>query len=665
MCGIAGIYDYAGRADPAAVDRMAQTLLHRGPDGGGLYSWPQESPQVALGVRRLSIIDLTGGDQPIFNENRSIALVFNGEIYNHVELRAELERQGHVFRSRTDTETIVHLYEESGLDLFPRIRGMYAFALWDARLGRLVLAVDPVGVKPLYLAQRDRRLLFASEVKALLADGGLPRRLNLPAIDTFLTFGYMIGPETLYDGISRLAPGHVLVVEGDRSRLIQHWSTTFPAASTRPTDEREIIAEARERLTDAVRLQLRSDVPLGLFLSGGIDSASLLALMTRLQGRPVETFTVGYQRRGGARPQDDETLQARRIASHSDAVHRELVLSADDWWNALAGYVYHHDEPNANPSAISLMALAEMGARHVKVVLNGLGGDEIFCGYPSHRAVPIRLRQAEWLRQLAPGVVRDAAARLPWEAAERLLPSARRMRVAGWLLGSMIDLRGLFLPPPEALRRALSYDGLASSAEQRASLYGPELTAAVKTEDHKDRAFEEILRHAWSDDPADLIQALWIHTWLPGNGLLSLDKVTMAHSLEARVPFFDPPLMSFAMGIPSSVRLKSNKHVLREAMRGIVPSYVLERPKQPFGTPTRAWFDHELAGRVQGVLLDPHSLGRGWFGSAAVEALVRRHFRKQADHTELIFRLLLFELWQQTTIDVAPRRPDRLPGCLP
>jgi asparagine synthase (glutamine-hydrolysing) len=659
MCGIAGIYDGsgAGRADPELVDRMAQTLAHRGPDGKGLFSWPTASPQIALGVRRLSIIDLAGGDQPIFNEDRSIALVFNGEVYNHVELRSELERRGHVFRTHTDTETIVHLYEDSGMDLFARVRGMYAFALWDARAGRLILAVDPVGIKPLYLGERDGRLLFASEVKALLVDKDLPRRVNLPAVDTYLTFGYMIGTDTLYEGISRLAPGHALVMEGGRSRLIEHWKTVYPPASERPTDEREIVNEARDRLTDAVRLHLRSDVPLGLFLSGGIDSASLLALMTRLQGRPAETFSVGYKRSGSAPHPDDETLHAKRIASHYGAVHRELVLSAEDWWNALARYVYHHDEPNANPSAISMLALAEMTSRHVKVVLNGLGGDEIFCGYPSHRSLPRRLRQAEWLRRWAPkGVIRRFA-EWPWAAVERALPRARRYRYISVPLSSIIELRSLFSPDPETLRRAMSYDGIASSAEQRAGLYGSELTAASRGEAHLERTFGEILRSASTDDPADRVQALWIRTWLPGNGLLSFDKVTMAHSLEARVPFFDPPLMSFAMRIPSDIRLKANKYVLREAMRDMVPASVLRRPKQPFGTPLRAWFDDDLAARVQAVLLDPRSLGRGWFKPAALEDLVGRHFRGQADHTELIFRLLLFELWQQSTIDAAPCQP--------
>ena len=273
MCGIVGILDqtHTGRADPALVRAMTQTIVHRGPDGDGFFHWPESEPHIALGMRRLSIIDLDTGDQPIFNEDGSIALVFNGEIYNYLELRADLEARGHVFRTQTDTETIIHLYEEHGLDLFGHLRGMYGFALWDRNAERLVLAVDHVGIKPLYLAERDGRLLFASEVKALFADPSLPRRLNLDVLDTYLTFGYMIGAETLYAGVRRLPPGHALIAEHGTTRLIRHWTTEYPPEDERPTDEAAIVEEARARLAESVRLHLRSDVPLGLFLSGGID----------------------------------------------------------------------------------------------------------------------------------------------------------------------------------------------------------------------------------------------------------------------------------------------------------------------------------------------------------------------------------------------------------
>lgn len=664
MCGIVGILDQRreGRADPALVRTMSRVILHRGPDGDGFFHWPESAPQVALGMRRLSIIDLDTGDQPIFNEDHSIALVFNGEIYNYVELRADLEKRGHTFRTRTDTETILHLYEDYGIDLFAHLRGMYAFALWDAKAERLLLAVDHIGIKPLYLAEHDGRLLFASEVKALFADARLPRRLNLATLDTYLTFGYMIGPDTLYEGIRRLPPGHALVVEGQNSRLIQHWNTSYPAAADRPTDEQAIIAEARERLGESVRLHLRSDVPLGLFLSGGIDSASILAMMSQMEPGRIKTFSVGYDVGQGTANPDDETQHARRIAAHFGTDHYERIISAADWWHFLLAYVYYHDEPNANPSIISLQALAEVTARQVKVVLNGTGGDELFCGYRSHRRIPWIIRQSAHLDRVLPRGLRSALIGHPWKQAEALYPTLRRMRYVGALPAYLPEWRALFLPLDEGLRRVASFEGLVWSDRLRDQLYSPALKTAWQNARHKEQAYEAILCRAQTGDPSDLAQALALHTWLPGNGLLAVDKVTMAHSLEARVPFFDPPLMDFATRISPAIRLKSNKFVLREAMRSDLPDFARLRRKQPFGTPILRWFDHELSAQVQAVLLDERSLSRGLFDRSALQILLDRHFSGRVERVEVVFRLLLLELWQQSTLDASPHIPD--PGIL-
>ncbi len=654
MCGIVGIYDQrgAGRADPALVHAMSQIIQHRGPDGDGFHCLPD----VALGMRRLSIIDLNTGDQPIFNEDRSIALVFNGEIYNYVELRADLEQRGHTFYTQTDTETIIHLYEEYGVDLFGHLRGMYGFALWDSNRERLLLAVDHIGIKPLYLAEHNGILRFASEVKALFADPALPRRLNLDTLDTYLSFGYMLGAETLYEGVRRLPPGHALIVQGDQQQLIQHWTTHYVPEAERPTDEPTIIQEARARLSEAVRLHLRSDVPLGLFLSGGIDSASVLALMSQMEPGRIKTFSVGYEVGKGAANPDDETLHARRIAAHFGADHHERIITADDWWNFLLAYVYHHDEPNANPSIISLQALAEVTAQHVKVVLNGTGGDELFAGYRSHRRYPWIVRNATRLDHVLPRAARQTLIGKPWQVIERFYPSMRRIRYVGALPAYLPEWRALFLPTHEGLRRLASFEGLVFSDTLRGQLYSPQLRSAWKNGQHKERTYTEILRRAWADDPGDLVQALTIHTWLPGNGLLAVDKVTMAHSLEARVPFFDPLLLDFVMRIPSAIRLKSNKYVLREAMRADLPDFALQRPKQPFGTPILHWFDHDLSARVQEILLDERSLGRGLFNRTALENLLRRHFNGETEQVEVVFRLLLLELWHQSTIDAPPHK---------
>jgi len=659
MCGIVGLLDLAGnkRADPALVRAMSRTIAHRGPDGDGFYHWPPAAPQVALGMRRLSIIDLDTGDQPIFNEDRSIAIVFNGEIYNYLELRDELEQLGHTFSTRTDTETLVHGYEQWGLDLFGHLRGMYAFALWDTRHERLVRAIDHVGIKPLYLAEHDGRLLFASEAKALFADPTLPRALNLDVLDTFLSFGYMIGSDTLYNGVRRLPPGYALVVENGQQRLIEHWRPRYPAPAQRPTDEKAIVRETGERLREAVRLHLRSDVPLGLFLSGGIDSATMLALMSTLEPGRIKTFSVGYDVGRGASNPDDETLHARRIAEHFKADHHELIITADDWWNTLLAYVFHHDEPNANPSIISLQALAALTAQHVKVVLNGTGGDELFCGYRSHRRVPWVLHTAARLDR---ALSRERRARWigqPLGHLEKLYPAMRRWRVIGALPAYLPEWRALNLPNAEGLRRLASFEGLVLSDDMRHRLYSAETQAAWQRAQHKETVYADLLHRVWTDQPEDLAQALVIATWLPGNGLLAVDKVTMAHSLEARVPFFDPPLLEYAMHIPAAIRLRSNKYVLREAMRSHLPEFALQRPKQPFGTPILRWFDTALAERVQAILLDEHSLARGLFARAPLEALLRDHFSKRIERVEVIFRLLLLELWQQATIDAPPHIP--------
>ena len=666
MCGIVGLYDPrdAGRADPGLVQAMTRRLAHRGPDGEGAFAWPAPAPQVALGIRRLSIIDLDTGGQPIFSEDGTVAVVCNGEIYNYLELRPELERRGHVFRTRTDTETLVHLYEEDGLDLFSRLRGMYAFAIWDGRLRRLVLAVDHLGIKPLYLAERAGRLAFASEAKALFEDPALPRRPSLDRLDTYLTFGYMVGADTLYDGIRRLPAGHALVADASGSRLIRHWRLRYPPAEARPTDPRAVIAETRERLADCVRLHLRSDVPLGLFLSGGIDSAALLALMSSFAPGRVRTFSVGYDLGDGAAGPDDETAQARRVAAHFGADHRERIVSPGEWWDALRASIYHHDEPNANSSLVSLDALAETTARDVRVALNGTGGDELFCGYPAHRRDPWVIRTAARLDRLMPRPLRRRLVGRPWRHVERLYPALRRRRYVGALPAYLTAARALCLPTAEGLRRLASFEGSVLSDAIREDLYGPDLAAAWRGARHAERTYADLLDDLLADDPGDLAQALALHTWLPGNGLLSLDKATMAHSLEARVPFFDRTLLEFAARIPSPIRLRGNKFVLREAMRGLLPEFVRQRPKRPFGTPLLRWLDHDLADRVRSVLLDERSLGRGLFRRDALERLAARHWSGRVEHTELIFRLLVLELWQRATIDAPPHVPDPPPRPL-
>lgn len=611
---------------------MAELIRHRGPDGDGFY----DAPDAALGMRRLSIIDVEGSDQPLYNEDGSVALVFNGEIYNYRELRADLAARGHALRTAGDGETIVHLYEEHGLRLFGHLRGMYAFALWDSRARRLLLAVDHIGMKPLYLSERGGLLHFASEVKAFYADPDMPRGLNLAALDAYLSFGYMIGPQTLFEGVRRLPPGHALVVENGAQTLHNFWSFGAPAPANSGS-ESLIIEQARGLLAESVRIHLRSDVPLGLFLSGGVDSAAVLALMAQDAGGRVQTYTIGYD----AAVPDNELAQARRIAGHFQTQHHERVISADDWWAGFERYIYAHDEPNANPSAVSLLLLAELAARHVKVVLTGLGGDELFGGYPNHHTIARALRaQKSWGRALRPLAG-------PLGALEPYYPAMKRYRLVGALPTYLPRLQHALLPPAEALLRIQSFDGLAFSDHLRGQLYGPALQAACQRERYRERAFAAIVARSQRPDPDDTALALVINTWLTGNALLSQDKTAMAHALEARVPFFDPALLDFAARVPPPLRMRSNKYVLRAAMRPLLPAFALERPKQPFSTPILNWFEGPLAGRIQDVLRDPSAFAPGLFEAGALTRLLDAHFSGRARYTEVIFRLLTLALWQR------------------
>jgi asparagine synthase (glutamine-hydrolysing) len=633
MCGICGLIDLDGqdRADPALVHRMAETIRHRGPDGDGFF----HAPNIALGMRRLSIIDVRGSDQPLTNEDRSIWLVFNGEIYNYRELRDQLKRRNHVLKTEGDGETIIHLYEEYGLNLFNHLRGMYGFALWDARAERLVLAVDHIGMKPLYLHEREGKLLFASEAKALFADPETPRRLNLETLDTYLSFGYMIGAETLFDDIRRLPPGHALVAEKGMTWLHPFWEFPKPAAAGQEASDALVYQQARELLADSVHIHLRSDVPLGLFLSGGVDSAAVLALMSREAGGRVKSYTVGY----AAETPDNELLHARRIAEHFKTDHHERVLTAEDWWDGLHKTVYHHDEPIANESAISLLLLAEHTAREVKVVLTGLGGDELFGGYTGHRALPQLLRdQQSWGRLLPAGSL---------QRVEAYYPTMKRYRIVGAIPTYLPRWQQAGLPRDEAIRRMMSFDGMVFSDALRERLYGPALAQAWAGAHHKEQTYAAIIDRSWRDRPEDTAQALIINTWLSGNALLHTDKVTMASSLEARVPLFDPVLLKFAANVPAGIRMKANKVVLREAMRPYLPEWSLERPKQPFRTPIQHWFETALADRIREVLIDPNNHLRGLFQPAALDALLHDHFWGRTRQIEVIFRLLTLELWMQ------------------
>jgi len=641
MCGIVGAIDLSGE-NTIVLERigaMAAAIRHRGPDGDGYYTAGAASPSYfAMGMRRLSIIDVAGGDQPIGNEDGSIQIVYNGETYNYVELMDDLRTRGHHFRTACDTETIVHLYEEHGLDLFAKLRGMYAFALWDERRRRLVLAVDHIGIKPLYTCRAGSRLFFASEAKALLAYGAeIPRELNPDALDTFLSAGFAVGQETLFKGIRRLAAGTALVIENGEIREVRHWLPDYT-----PTDSTaDAVERVRATLEDAVRLHLRSDVPLGLFLSGGLDSAGLLALMAKLQPGRIKTFSVGY---ADGQHGDNELDAAHASAQVFESEHHELVLSAADWWDNVARYVYHHDEPNANPSAVSLLALSEVAARSVKVVLNGIGSDELFGGYPYHRALPQALRRAA--HHLLPTPLRKGTRAL-LSRVEALYPLLSHYRIVGAIPNLLPDRYYGLDALPVHLRRAMTFDARVFSDALRGTLLTPEVRAGKTIDD----AFASLLALAPDMQPENLVHFLVMYLWLPGNGLLSADKVSLAHSLEGRVPYFDRALMELATSIPPEVRNRENKYLLRAAMRTILPDAIRTRPKKPFGTPIRAWFEGPLRPKLQEILYDPAALSRPYFEPRVYRRIIDAHFAGCTSQTELIWRLVNLELWNRTFID--------------
>jgi asparagine synthase (glutamine-hydrolysing) len=507
-------------------------------------------------------------------------------------------------------------------------------------------------MKPLYLSEHDGILRFASEVKAIFADPAVPRELNLETLDTYVTFGYMIGEETLFAGVRRLPPGHALIAENGSTRLHEFWrfgSDRIGTIGTRDYEgEAPIIDDARRLIAESVNLHLRSDVPLGLFLSGGVDSASVLALMSQEAEGRVKTFTVGYDVGHNAQSPDNELLQARRIAEYFKTDHHERIISAADWWRGFEQYIYAHDEPNANSSAVSLLLLAEDTARQVKVVLTGLGGDELFGGYGSHRALAWILRARQmWGGALAP------LARV-FRALEPHYPAMKRYRVIGALPTYLPRYYQALLSREEGLRRALSFDGLVFSDALRAKLYGAALKKTTAY-GYKERTFAEIVGRSLRSNPDDTAQSLVINTWLTGNALLNCDKVTMAHSLEARVPFFDPALLDFAAAVPPDIRMRRNKYVLREAMRPLLPEFALERPKKPFETPILGWFARDLRANIQDALLDENAYIRALFDRPALESLLRDHFSGRAPQVEVVFRLLTLERWSQRFLVAAPQ----------
>jgi asparagine synthase (glutamine-hydrolysing) len=622
MCGITGVV-YRDRERPVSrseVEAMCRTLVHRGPDDEGFFI----ENNVGLAMRRLTVIDLVTGRQPISNEDGRLWIVFNGEIYNFPALREELERRGHRFTTHTDTETIVHAYEEYGEDCVSRLNGMFAFAVWDRREQTLFLARDHLGIKPLYYFVDEQGLLFGSELKALLANRHVPRRIDLQALDAYLTFEYVPAPLTIFDGVRKLPPGHTLRWAGGRAEARQYWHLR---PRRNEAGEAELCEELRELVRDAVRMQLVSDVPLGAFLSGGVDSSVVVSMMSELLDRPVKTFSIGFDD-----PSYNELAWARIVAERFATDHRERTIRPD-----VVGMVQDLlrflDEPLADTSVFPTYLVSRLARQEVTVVLSGDGGDELFAGYDWYVAD----RVDRWYGRLPARLRRST---LPWLVG-RVPPASRKKglvnKVKRFVEGAAL---------PDSLQHFRW--NLFLTAARKSRLYGESLRAAVDHERTLDR-FRGYLEQAQDSDRLWQQQFADIKTFLVDDILVKVDRMSMANSLEARVPLLDRRIVEFAAGLPPRLRLSGlrTKYILKRSMAERIPPAILRRRKEGFSVPIKNWLKHELRPLMEEVLSPARLRREGLFEPDYVAELQREHLQGRANHAHELWSLVMFEIWRE------------------
>jgi asparagine synthase (glutamine-hydrolysing) len=631
MCGIAGILSSQGNASQSQLSLMIDAQIHRGPDAAGVWG----DGNCALGHRRLSIIDLSeAGRQPLSDNDECIWITFNGEIYNFEPLRRELESHGHRFRTRTDTEVIVYAYRQWGVDCLSRLRGMFAFGIWDRTKRRLFLARDRVGKKPLFYTETGGNFRFASELQGLLAGNIVDREPDLAAIDSYLSYGYIPAPATAFKAVSKLAPAHYLTVDlkpdGFETRLHQYWSLSYsPKTKINEEDAHE---ELREKLTEAVRLRMISDVPIGAFLSGGIDSSIIVGLMARLSNSSVKTFSIGFNDAAY-----NELDHARRIAEKWETDHHEFVVEPDAL-SILPKLVRHYGEPFADSSAIPTFYVAELTRRHVTVALNGDGGDESFAGYERYLGNSV----AERLQSI-PGL--GAAAKAIGAMIPDSINPKSRVRQAHRFLSVAAQ------PMTERYPRWLTY-------------FTPEMKRGLFTKEFSDELQRQAvgLRPPWLGallsqlprmDPIDAAMSVDIISYLPYDLLVKVDITSMANSLEARSPFLDHEVMEFAAALPVEYKAKGGniKRLLKRAFTDLLPPENVNRRKMGFGVPVGRWFRGPLRELLNDTLLSNRQSVGGYFQSSEIERLVREHQASAADHSFLLWNLLMLELWRREFLE--------------
>jgi asparagine synthase (glutamine-hydrolysing) len=635
MCGICGFYEFEthGPANQRVLEDMLGVLQHRGPDDSGVYA----DKDFAFGMRRLSIIDLDGGKQPLGNENGTVVTVFNGEIYNFQSLREQLKSRGHSFRTASDTEVIVHLYEDFGDECVQHLRGMFGLAIWDTARRRLFLARDRLGIKPLYLSWAGGTLVFASEIKAILQHPRVSANLDLEALNNFLSFKYVPSPQTMFEGIHSLPPGCSLTCDENGVRVRRYWDLSFANSSPKKLQEGVYAEQLETLLRECVKLHLVSDVPFGAFLSGGLDSSTIVALMSRFLNEPVKTYSVGFE---GDGEEFSELPYARLVAKEYRTDHHEVFIGPHHLINLLEKVIWHLDQPIADEASLANYMVAELASQQVKMVLTGEGGDELFAGYA-------RYSGERWspLFKLLPDSAKSLAL-----AASTKIPRLRRQKIALFALCQS-----------DEVTRLVNWFPLFNS-ETKHALLSENLKESLNGFDAR-RVFAEQLDR--TDAKGPLNRMLYVDTklWLPDDLLARGDKTSMAASLEARVPLLDHKLVEFAASLPESLKVKgfARKYLLKKVSQAWLPRQIIQRKKKGFPMPFTFWFRTEARSFVRDILAPVTLRRRGLFNPHFVERLLNEHESGFADHGSLIYGLLSVELWQRRFLD-APVRPEQRPS---
>ena len=631
MCGINGIAlsTRSGRSlDRDVLVRMRDVITHRGPDDAGMFI----DGRVGLGHRRLSIVDVAAGHQPMTNEDGSLQITYNGEIYNHADYRAELEERGHVYRTHCDTETILHLYEDHGPRCVDYLRGMFAFAIWDSRKRELLIARDRLGVKPLYFAHTDDgSLYFASEIKALFQTGAVKPELNFKALPDYLANHAPSGEDTLYRGVKRLLPGHLLVWRDGEIEITKYWDVSFVKVVDDGRSDRDYIAEWSELFRTSVRLRLMADVPLGMFLSGGIDSSAIAAVMSGMVDEQIKTFSVAFAER-----EANELAYARLVAEAYNTNHHEVVVSPEEFFQALPKLVWHEDEPLAHPSSVALYFVSLLASQHVKVVLTGEGSDELLAGYGRYRKTILNLSAGKFYRSFTPAILRDAV-----RGSVSGLPASRvRQKLMRSFLSVTPDIESIYFDNFAVFPLSMQSELLAREAREQVGPLDP--YAGVR----------KALQETDAESLLDRLLYADIKTYLH-ELLMKQDQMSMATSVESRVPFLDHKLVEFTCSLPERLKLRggTTKYILREAMKGVLPEAILSRSKMGFPVPIAAWFRGAYKSVIDEYVLSDRARSRGIFNADFVKSIVERHQSGGENHDERLWALVNFEIWQRQFFD--------------